>query len=970
MSWPRRIALGLLVALPVLLVAALWFGPRLTDWNTHRDRLAILAAGRLGQPVMLTGPVKLALLPQPMLEAGGVIIGELQGGGPDGSLSIQARALRLRLDLGALLRLQLEPREVVLVGAEIRLPWPPTSGQSFRPPPWLTGLRGRIENSRITIGNVPLENVTAELAAGSATDALRIDGRFRWRNLDATFNTILGRPGWDDAAPLDLTVAAAKASLSASGVLLPEGGFEGTIQGGGNDLAALVPGPGGAFRLRGALSASADLLTASELTMDLAGSPARGAATLRLAPVPRLDLALITGRVALDPWVAALRNASAPSLPFGVDLSAEAATLRGITLRRLRAAAFVEGERLTLSDVSAILPGDTEIEMSGVTSGRLREAGSKLEAAIRFRGSALRATLLALGARLEATDPTLLRQGEGRMRLVLEEAQAAMPEFTATVDGARISGAGVLRFGARPALGLGLTFDRLDLDSWLPQHLDLMAMATRNPGWDANLRLNAERASWRDLAMERLSVDAAMEAGRLTARRVAARIAGAEVALSGMLAPGSAANAPPRLTDMALEVTAPVARPLLAFLPGTWDETAPITTQPLALRLSANGALNALALRGGLDLGEARLEANGTLDALAPRYAGILTLRHPGAQRLLAEGLGSKPPLWLGEGSLSLIATLNAARSGGQVENFDLVAGEMRLGGQLGLALAPAARPRLTGRLQAERLPLPTPAGGEEPLVLWPLGLVDADLTLQAARAMPPWLPPLEQLSAGLRLNGGILQLDQLQALLRGGKLEGAAVVDTTASPPAMTAELRLNGIGLDASPPDWPLSLTAGQLDGELSLRAAGHSPAALLTGLDGTARLGARGGILAGADLNAALRATTQPDAGAEAALRAALAEGSTVFDRMEAVARLRAGRAVIEQAGLSLGEQAVASAGGEVDLAHGGIDLSLRLAPPEGPELGLRMTGPLRQPRRLLDIADWLRWRAEQPRPATAP
>src|SRR4051812_5496083 len=58
MSWPRRIALGLLVALPVLLVAALWFGPRLTDWNTHRDRLAILAAGRLGQPVMLTGPVK------------------------------------------------------------------------------------------------------------------------------------------------------------------------------------------------------------------------------------------------------------------------------------------------------------------------------------------------------------------------------------------------------------------------------------------------------------------------------------------------------------------------------------------------------------------------------------------------------------------------------------------------------------------------------------------------------------------------------------------------------------------------------------------------------------------------------------------------------------------------------------------------------------------------------------------------
>ncbi|RKK00280.1 hypothetical protein D6Z83_27870 [Pseudoroseomonas wenyumeiae] len=126
----------------------------------------------------------------------------------------------------------------------------------------------------------------------------------------------------------------------------------------------------------------------------------------------------------------------------------------------------------------------------------------------------------------------------------------------------------------------------------------------------------------------------------------------------------------------------------------------------------------------------------------------------------------------------------------------------------------------------------------------------------------------------------------------------------------------------------------------------------------------------MLAGTDLNAALRAAAQTGTGAEAALRAALAEGTTGFDRLDAKLRLQAGRAVIEQASLSLGEQAMASVRGEVDLAHGSIDLSLWLAPPEGPELGLRLTGPLRQPRRLLDIADWLRWRAEQPRAATTP
>lgn len=970
MATPRRLGLGLLILLPVLLLAALWFGPRLTDWNEHRDRLAILAAGRLGQPVTLTGPVQLALLPQPMLEAGGVTIGDAESG-----LSIQARALRLRLDLGALLRFRLEPREVVLVGAEIRLPWPPTSGQPFRPPPWLTELRGRVEDSRITIGSVALEQVTASLAAGSATDALRIEGRFRWRGMEAGFQTTLGRPGDDDAAPLDLTVSAANASLSASGVLLPQGGFEGTIQGGGNDLAALLPGPGGHFRLRGRLSATADLLTADELALDIAGSPARGAATLRLAPEPRLDLSLITGRVALDPWVAALRQAQlggAQALPFGIDLSAEAATVGGITLRRLRAAAFLEGERLTLSDVSAILPGDTTVELSGASTGR-PGAGGKLETAIRFQGTALRATLLALGAKLDRTDPTLLRRGEGRMRLVLEDSQAAMPEFAATIDGARVSGAGVLRFGARPALGLGLSFDRLDLDAWIPERSDLLELLGRNPGWDANLRLAAEQANWRGTVLERLSVDAALEAGRLTARRLSAKLAGGEAALSGVLVPAAAASGnapatPMRLADVALEMSAPVARPMLALLPATWpairDATAPIATQPLALRLSASGPLTALVLRGGLDLGEARMEANGTLDAQARRYAGTLTLRHPGAPRFAAEALQLPLPTWLGEGSFSIIANLAATPRGGQIDNIELVAGELRAGGQLTLALAPAARPRLTGRIQAERLPLPAPLGGEEPLPLAPLQRLDAEIALSAARVVPPYGPVLTQASTRLTLNGGVLQLDQLQAEAAGGRAEGTAMLDASATPPVAAAQLRLTEIAIAAPLTGLPLDLTAGQLSAALDLRATGYSPAAMLSTLLGTAQITLRGGVLAGADLDGAIQAAARPGTDGTEPMRRALAGGATGFERLEASLRLTGGRAVLQQARIEFGDHASASAAGELDLARGGLDLTLSLTPAEGPPFGLRLTGPFAQPRRVPDLADWLRWKAAQP------
>ena len=954
----RWLGFGALALLPLLLLAALWWGPRLTDWNSHRDRLAILAAGWLGQPVTLAGDVSLTLLPQPMLEAGGVSIG-----GPDADLSIAARALRLRLDLTALLRFQLEPREVALVGAEIRLPWPPAPGQAFRPPPWLTGLRGRIQDSRIIMGDVVLDRVQGELAAGSAADALRMAGSFRWRNQEISFDTSIGRPGWDGIAPLALTLSAARASVSTSGVLLPEGGFEGTLQGGGADLAALMPAPSGSFRLRGRLSVTADLLTADEMALDIAGSPVRGVATLRLAPVPRLDLALVTGRVELDPWIAALRNAGRLALPFGLDLSAEAASIRGMTLRRLRGAVFLEGDRLTLTDIGAILPGDTEIELAGATTGRL--GAGRLEAAVHFKGSALRATLLALGLPLDGTDPGRLREGEGRFRVNLDDSQAAIPEFNAVLDGGAVSGAGVLRFGARPALGLGLNFERLELDGWLPPGLNWAGLQQRLAGIDLNLRLSAEQARWRGLAAQGLSADAALEDGRLTARRLAGRIGGADVTLSGVMQLGAA----PRLNDLALEVSAPRAAPLLALLPGAWPDEMPLAASPLALRLSGSGTPQALALRGGLDFAELRLEANGTLDLPARRYAGAVTLRHPGAPRLWSEALARSAPDWLGEGSLSLIANLAADPRHIAFDSFDLVAAGLRARGQLALVLPASGRPRLTGRINAERLPLPgLPLRRQEPLALSGLAALDADLALTAARVEPLVGPVLDQAATQLKLEGGTLRLDALQAGLNGGRLQGNLRLEGQASPPVLSLEGGLTGLPLAESLTGLPLDLSAGALEVGLRLRAAGHSPAAMLATLSGEARLGVRDGVLAGADLAAALEAASLPAlSAAEAGLRQALAEGATGFEALDASAGIESGRAALKEGRIALPGHPGAEIAGEVDLARGGLDLSLRLPPGQpaegAPGFGLRLTGSLEQPRRVAEITDWLRWRAAQ-------
>ncbi|GGG16395.1 hypothetical protein GCM10010964_00860 [Caldovatus sediminis] len=968
----RRLVLGLALLLAAL-GGALWLGPRFVDWEAQRPRLAAMAAVRLGRAVAIEGDLRLALLPQPRIEASRVRVGTA---GDD--IDVAARTMRLRLDLGALLAGRIEPREIALVGAEIRLPWPPATTLALRPPPWLLALDARIEEGRVRIGEAVLEDVAARLSAGGALEAVEVEGRFAFRGMPTRFAAVLGRPGYDGVSTLDLTLGAAGATATARGALLPEGGFEGRVEAAGEDLAALLPAPRGPFRGSGRLIARAELIAADEIVLDLAGVPARGAAALRLLPRPRLDIALAASRLDLDAWIAALRAAvGRPAMPTSLDLSAEAASFRGVALRRLRGAATLEDERLTLTDVSALLPGETIVELAGASAAR------RLELALHFQGANLRQTLLAFGVPLGGTDPSRPGAGEGRLRLVLEESQASIADLAATIDGARVSGAGVLRFaGPRPAIGAGLSFDRLALDGLVPEGLGWADLAAALGRLDANLRIAAEHVAWRGVAAERTTLDAALEGGRLVLRRLSGHVAGADLTVSGAVAPeGGNGNAGPtlRLSDFSLEATAANAAGIAALLPGDWPDRTRLAAQPLALRLSGGGPAEALALRGEAELGELRVEAAGTLNARAPRFAGTLALRHPGAPRFLAEGLGLGGVEWLGEGSLSLVASgLVAAPSGVAAEYLDLtLAGLRGRWHQFALALDRAApRPKLTGRFLAERIVLPPLRWhGTEPLGLALLDRLDAELAVEAALVEIPGAPALEAVEArAVRLAAGRLEVEGLRARLGGGTVQGAlAVRGGAAEPPAVSAALRLEGATIAGPLFGLPvLDLTAGHAEGELRVNGRGHSPAALLATLEGELRLAVRNGVMVGFDLGALVAASAEeaPEA-AEEAVRRALGVsdgpggGATAFERLEVAARLLDGRAVLEQARLGGEGGTAASASGAIDLARGALDLQIaaRPAQAEAPDIGLRLSGNLADPRRLAETSAWARWRAER-------
>ena len=930
----RPLLLALIAALLALAAGAAYALPRWLDWDRHRNALAQIASERLGRPVALEGRVALVLLPQPRLEASRIVIGEAAD-----EIRMSARALRLRLDLWSLLLGRLDVREVALVGADIRLPWPPSSLPGLAPPPWLTALDARIEESRISIGGAVVEGVSARLTAGGISEALTAEGSLAWRGRQVRFQTTLGRVGDDGIASLDFTATHAGATVEARGVVLAEGGFEGRLQASGPDLSVFIPAPPGAFHATAELVAGAEMLVASDLVLKSGEQDVRGSAALRLTPSPRFDLTLVAPRLELEPWLAALRGAGAQAVPVSLDLSAEVASFGPLRLARLKAVAALQGERLTLNEFSAEAPGGTLLEISGAGTA------PRLDLAVRWRSATPSA--LAESLAWPARFPLPPGPSEGRLLLSWEGALFAVTELNGRFGASRATGGFVWRQAARPSLALGIEIDTFETAMAVPEILALLRGVSADA--DLHIRLGFARLVTGGAVWERLAIDGAVDGGRIVLRRLAGRHLGMDVALAGTLA-GT------RVSDLALEAEG-VAGPLLGAL-GV-DRPA-LAGLPLRLRVSGGGPLEALALRLEADLGEARLEAQATLDQSQQRLQGTVTARHPGATRLLASLLQRDPPDWIGEGSFSLIASVAARPGAWTAESLEVVAGGLRGRGQLAY-IASNGRGTLSGRLHMERLPLPDWRGlvGLE----WPS--LNLDLTLRADRVEAVGLPAIEQASATLKADGQALRVEELRGSLAGGTLQGAVRVERGAEL-RITAEGGFADIVLAAPLIGRPVDIGAGRLSGEFRLTATGDTPAELVATLAGTGSLALRDGVVQGFDAAAAMAALGWADTdAAEAALVMAFGNGATPIERGSAALTLTGGRITLGAAMLEGEAGMVLGVFGWVDLPRDTLDLRVTLPVPAGaPELALRLMGPTLEPARLPEIAAWLRWRADHP------
>ncbi len=978
-----RTALAALAAVLVLLVAGVWLVPGLLDWNRYRDTITAIASARMGRTVHIGGGITLHLLPQPILTAADVTVDD-DGDG----ITMRARALRLRVALGALLSGTVDARELTLQGADLRLPWPPPAVALARPPPaWISGLRAQVEDGRLQMGGMAFTGIDATLSTDLETGTLSAAGVGHSGAQSWQFTARLARVAHDGAAGLDLSLDGQGKLQDTGGTFSGQIGANGTITGRvagrGPDLSQLMPAPALPWRGDGRLSAAAGLAVADELALEIGGAPARGAVALRVLPEVRLDLAIAAGRLDLDAWLPALLRrdpAVQPSLstvlPTGIDLSAEAATWAGGTLRQVRAAIDLTPADVALREVSAILPGNATVALSGQMSGAVRQfAGSARLAAPDLRTTLrwMQAVLPGLAPASITTWPTpVLRTAELSATIVAGGGAVDLTDLRGVIDGTRISGTASVRGGVRPRVNGALVLDRLAVDDWITGDArpttwsGLESDLARLRTMDADLKLQVAHASWGSVPLGASVLEVQTEASRVVVRRLESQPLGMTLAVSGQVGNGS------RVTDGRVELSA-TDLGVLRAVPGLVPRLVPTALAPLlrgqgTITVQMAGPPDALATRLSLDASDLRIEAQPLLNLVAGRAAGAVTVHHPGAPRLL-ETLGlSGAAAWLGDGSFSLVGQMAVVPGRLELEGATLAAGSARATGRVALESG-----RLTGQIAAETLPLPLVyVRSPDPLpVSWLRGW-QAALRLEAAQVLVGQIPVLQTAATDVSLEDGRLQLARLTGRLAGGTVTGDASFDSSAEPPRLTLRGQASQLAVPSAVMDTPLDLLAGQLDVTLDLSATGHSPAALLATLAGTGTLRARDALVQGFDLAAAGAALMLPTpAEVLAAARTALLAGTTPITQGDT--RLSMERGVLTLAGTLASEAGQGTLAGSVDLRGGGQDLRLALTPalagsPAGsPVLGLRVTGPFDRAVRTPELAGLARWLADRPSPA---
>ncbi|MEE8534960.1 MAG: AsmA family protein, partial [Kiloniellales bacterium] len=504
---------------------------------------------------------------------------------------------------------------------------------------------------------------------------------------------------------------------------------------------------------------------------------------------------------------------SGPALPSDVSatvqLTVDALVYRRQVVRQVLISMSLDNGQLRVSQALALLPGGSDVSVTGVVAPVKSAAGPALRFTGRFEAGSdnLRGMLQWLGVDIASVPPGRLRRMSLSTNIDASASQAILSDIDLRIDVSRATGGIAVALRKRPGFGIGLAIDKLNLDAYLPSEGagdiagqagqagdtgqgTVAATAGRDDqaaggpfaalaGFDANLDFSLGSLSLRGVTARNLKLDATLQQGSVTIREFEiGDLAGSTARLSGMLL--DLATTPSISAEVALSVPNPAKLARLAGL----EPAALARIGALELTGTVQGTLEQAGLDAKLTALGGSFGAAGTIQPLSnPMSFDVkLVAKHPDLTEL-ARALDVGPELGPGLGGLDLTLGLRGTPVQFQVAG---VAGK----------LGPVA---LTGGFAAD-LSGPTPVLSG---IDMGVAIVHSDLgaliqALSPGTAVPQGLGAVDL--AG-RLTGGAtaFQIADLAGRLGPADLSGRLGVDLAGAKPALDIDLTTGELPLAA---------------------------------------------------------------------------------------------------------------------------------------------------------------------------
>lgn len=603
----KKILIGIVVLL-VLLIGGALAAPSFIDWNSYKGQIAAQVRESTGRELTIDGDITLSVLWTPTLSVSKVRFANVDGGSAPEMATLESLDVRLALTPLDWLDGNFQVERIELVQPTIfletladgRTNW--QFQQAVAADAGAGGGAGggrdiRLDSITITNGTLVyrdaatgreqrIEALNADLGATSLRGPFRADGSLSYQGVPVMFTTTASELSAGAPTQLNVQIGLAKTdtTLKFAGTVAtaPEIGVKGRLDISTANLAlaldSLAPGTasGAPIALDKAFQIAGDIVyagtggevqnlavtlgdvTATGAVKFAPGTPARAEAKLGLN---RLDLdallsAMATAEGEADPVAQTGEGGGGFALPQDIDATVAVAvgaiSYRGGVINDARLAAELSKGQLTLSELSALLPGGSSISAAGTVAAA--DGAPQFTGALKGKSDNLRALLDWLQVTPAQVPADRLRILALTSKVTATPASLDVQDLDLTLDSSHITGGARIALAnanrAKPAFGVGLAIDQLNLDAYLPPStkadeggggeakaggLPLEGLAPL-AGIDANVELRVGKLTLNEQTLQSVHLDGTLQGGALALRDLSVKeFAGGKGALSGTI---------------------------------------------------------------------------------------------------------------------------------------------------------------------------------------------------------------------------------------------------------------------------------------------------------------------------------------------------------------------------------------------------------------------------------------------------